>query len=274
MIYTGNNGRIYIARIKDSGLTGSFTNIPVPKGASVALNGTYGVRTIAGSGKDAVVRADRGVTANQELPNRNCTFTVTTAGKGYGLGDVVRFYYKDNKDNIVDVSGNVTIGTVQTIGVDNEREILDDEYRIAKIRSWSLTSNSDIVETTALGDTVRSVSPGMTSGEGSATLLFYEDDLSNDGADRQKDTFELVNLLFPQGTPPRVIMNLAVDGSTNGSSADVGGRALWKTNFLFNAYITSASVGVSYGEVVTIDTSFTIDGAFLDLPWKPTVRRL
>jgi hypothetical protein len=183
---------------------------------------------------------------------------------------VVRFAYQDGS-NIIDVTGTRTISTTATRGVDSEREILDDQYRIAKIRSWSLTSNSEVVETTALGDANKSFSPSITSGEGSATLMFYEDDITNRGLDRQKDTFELIDLLFPQDTPPRVILNLAVDGSTSGSAGQVGGNALWKTNFLFNAYITSSSIGVNYGEVVTIDTSFTVDGAMLDVPYKPNV---
>jgi hypothetical protein len=104
--------------------------------------------------------------------------------------------------------------------------------------------------------------------------MFYEDDSSNRGENAQKDTFELIDILFPRGAPPRVVLNLAVDGSATGAAGDVGGLALWKTNFLFNAYITGASVGVNYGEVVTIDTSFTIDGPLLDVPWKPNVKRL
>jgi hypothetical protein len=271
MIYTGNNGRIYIARSQSSGLTGTFT-VNVPTGSSVVVNGVYQVRNIVGDGRSAAVRADR--TVNTTQASRQCVFTVVSAGANYEAGDVVRFYYVDNKKNIIDVSPNVGINTTATRGVDSEREILDDQYRIAKIRSWSLTSNSEIIETTALGDTVRTVSPGMTSGEGSATLLFYEDEINDNQASRQKDTFELVDILFPRGTAPRVILNLAVDGSVSGTAGDVGGAALWKTNFLFNAFITSASMGVSYGEVVTIDTSFTIDGAFLDVPWKPNVSRL
>ena len=98
--------------------------------------------------------------------------------------------------------------------------------------------------------------------------MFYEDDRSNTGSNPQKDTFEMIDILFPRGTPPRIILNLAVDGSISGSYGQVGGAALWKTNFLFNAYITGASIGVSYGEVVTIDTSFTVDGPLLDVPVK------
>jgi hypothetical protein len=104
--------------------------------------------------------------------------------------------------------------------------------------------------------------------------MFYEDDASNIGINRRKDTFELIDLLFPRGTPPLVIMNLAVDGSTSGPGGQVGGNALWKTSFLFNAFITSASIGVNYGEVVTIDTSFTMDGPLLDTPVRPNVVRL
>jgi hypothetical protein len=267
MIYTGNNGRIYVARSQSSGLQGTFTR-NVSAGQQVVQNNTYIVRTINGDGRGARVRAES--TISSTASSRSCVFTVVRAGGGYLPGDVVRFAYQDGS-NIIDVTGIFTISATATRGVDSEREILDDQYRIAKIRSWSLTSNSEVVETTALGDTNKSFSPSITSGEGSATLMFYEDDIGNRGLDRQKDTFELIDLLFPQDTPPRVILNLAVDGSTSGSAGQVGGAALWKTNFLFNAYITSSSIGVNYGEVVTIDTSFTIDGAMLDVPYKPGV---
>jgi hypothetical protein len=43
---------------------------------------------------------------------------------------------------------------------------------------------------------------------------------------------------------------------------------------MFNAYITSASVAVNYGEVVAVSTSFTVDGPLLDVPNKPGVTRL
>lgn len=270
MIYTGNNGRIYIARALDLGLQGTFTK-EIIAGESVTKNATYSVRNISGDGRGAVVRAES--TIGKPASSRSCVFTVVRNGTGYKAGDVVRFSYRKGADNI-DVTTNVTISTTATRGVDNEREILDDKYRIAKIRSWSLTSNSEVVETTALGDTNKTFSPSVTSGEGSATLMFYEDEITNTGVDKQKDTFELIDLLFPRDVPPRVIMNLAIDGSTSGTAGEVGGAALWKTNFLFNAYITSASVGVNYGEVVTIDTSFTVDGALLDVPWKPNVVRL
>jgi hypothetical protein len=267
MIYTGNSGRIYIARSTSSGLQGTFT-VDVPQGRSVKLNQVYTVKNIVGDGDGAAVRAGSNVSATQS--SRSCVFTVVRAGGGYQAGDVVRFVYLLRGDE-VEVTNNVGISTTATRGVDSEREILDDQYRIAKIRSWTLNSNSEVVETTALGDVTKTYSPSIVSGDGSATLMFYEDEIQSAGINRQKDTFELVDLLFPRSTPPRVIMNLAIDGGTAGTSGQVGGNALWKTNFLFNAYITSASVGVSYGEVVTIETSFTVDGPLLDVPTKPNV---
>lgn len=271
MIYTGNNGRIYIARSQTSGLTGTF-NVTVPSGVAVSKNSKYYVRNISGAGRGAVAQAGSNVGAAD--PTRTCALTIVSAGNNYAVGDVIKFSFTNDKQVVIDVSGNETVNATQTIGVDSEREILDDKYRIAKIRSWSLNSNSEVIETTALGDMVKTFSPSITSGDGSATLMFYEDDSSNRGDSAQKDIFELVDILFPRSTPPRVILNLAIDGSISGTPGSVGGNALWKTNFLFNAYITSATVGVSYGEVVTVDTSFTVDGPLLDVPWKPAVNKL
>lgn len=271
MIYTGNNGRIYIARRQTSGLQGIVIK-DILKDVAVTKNETFYVRSITGTGAGGVVRANTTVTKG--APSRSCEFEVVSAGRNYEAGDVVR-YSRTSMGQVQDVVDSVILEGLETRGVDSEREILDDKYRIAKIRSWNLTSNSEIVETTALGDVVKTYSPSVTSGEGSATLMFYEDDITTVGLEnRQKDIFELVDILFPRSSPPRVILNLAVDGGTSGGAALVGGAALWKTNFLFNAYITSASVGVSYGEVVTVDTSFTVDGPLLDVPWKPDIVRL
>jgi hypothetical protein len=271
MIYTGNNGRVYIARAQASALTGAFT-LNILAGQGVSLNGNYYVYNVRGDGAGAYARA--GSTVLSTDSSRACTFTIVSGGYNYEAGDVVRFAYTDAAGNRVDVTGDFAIDTTVTTGIDSEREILDDYYRIAKIRSWNLTSNSEVVETTALGDATKTYAPSLTSGEGSATLMFYEDTLSNAGIDRQKDTFELIDLLFPRSAPPRVVLNLAIDGSATGFVGQVGGQAIWKTNFLFYAYITSASIGSTYGEVVTIDTSFTVDGPLIDVPYKPGVVKL
>ena len=265
MIYTGNNGRIYIARQLDAGIQGSFTR-NVVAGQAVAANEAVSVINVQGDGVGATVRAASAVTTN--ATSRSVVFNTSRPGSGYKAGDII-YFGRVAKSNITRLTGNFILNDVATIGIDSEREILNDQYRIAKVRNWTLNSSSEVVETTALGDAVKTFAPSITSGEGSATLMFYEDDGTNRGEGAQRDTFELVNILFPRGTPPRVVLNLAIDGSAIGDGSQAGGNALWKTNFLFNAYITGASVGVNYGEVVTIDTSFTIDGPLLDVPTKP-----
>jgi hypothetical protein len=164
---------------------------------------------------------------------------------------------------------NFTADATAIRGVNNEQELIVDNFRIAKIRDWSYNSTSEVIETTALGDVTKTFAPSITSGEGSATLMFYEDDLNVD-ANRAKDIYELVDLLFPRDTAPSVIMSLSVDGG----SFTVDSVNLYKTNFMFNAYITSASVAVNYGEVVAVSTSFTVDGPLLDVPNKLGVTRL
>ena len=116
-----------------------------------------------------------------------------------------------------------------------------------------------MTDTTALGDVTRSYRPSITSGEGTATIMFYEDDI--DPTSGSKDIFGLSEVLFPRGLAPAVIISLAVDGGVDTDE-------LFKTNFVFNAYITGATVSVSYGEVVTVETTFTVDGPLLDIPTK------
>jgi hypothetical protein len=210
MIYTGNNGRIYVARSVQASLQGTFT-VNVLSGQTVTRYTNYAVRNIVGDGRGAVVRAESTISKTQS--SRSCVFTVVSGGWNYEAGDVVRFITSQGAD----LTGDINISTTATRGVDDEREILDDGYRIAKIRNWNLTSNSEIVETTALGDITKSFAPSVTSGEGSATLMFYEDTVVSTGVSKQKDIFELVDILFPRSAPPRLIMNLAVDGSTSGT---------------------------------------------------------
>lgn len=255
-IFTGNNGRIYIARKTASGLQGSFT-ATIVNGVSVSLNQTFQLTAVASAGSGAVVRATNAISATDE--ERQCTFTVTTPGQGYLEGDTV-YASRVVSSGLQKISNDFTVSTATTIGVDSESEILQERYRIAKIRNWSLSSQSEVVETTALGDSVKSYSASITSGSGSATLMYYKEEVQISPT-AQLDSFQLMDLLFPRGVAPRVIMSLGVDSSSD-------------NNFLFNAFITSASLSASYGEVVAIETGFTVDGTLLTIPAYAGVARI
>lgn len=261
-IYTGNNGRLYIARRESSGLTGDLS---LKITGTVRRNQIYYLRTVTGEGKGARVQALTGGQAGATI-----TFRIVSRGDFYEAGDRV-YVAQYVRNTYVRKTSDFSISTTVTRGVDNEREIVgQNKYLYGKIRNWTLNSSSEVIDTTALGDSTRTYAPSITSGEGSATLLFYEDTFNEQGnLDREKDVYELVDILFPRDVAPLVIMNLAVDASTI-----EGDRELLKSNFLFNAYVTGASVSVAYGEVVTIDTTFTIDGSLIDVPWKPGVDRL
>ena len=265
-IYTGNNGRVYIARRSSAGLIGSQT-LNIIAGKAVTNGQTLTVLTSSGGGSGARFRAGKSVSAG--AASRTCEFTLVTNGAGYVPGS--RVYLAVSVNNTwVRMTANFTVDATTIRGVNNEQELVVDRFRIAKIRDWSYNSTSEVIETTALGDVTKTFAPSITSGEGNATLMFYEDDLNDSDSTRMKDIYELVDLLFPRDVAPRVIMSLAVDGG----AFTVDDADLWKTNFMFNAFITSASVAVNYGEVVAVSTSFTVDGPLLDVPNKPGVTRL
>ena len=278
-IYTGNLGRIYIARRTASGLlkNAEFT-VEVAKGQKLTKDQRYGLFTTRGGGRGAVVVPLATVTA--DATTRTVKVKVVSEGKNYESSDRVFLYIRNKDNSIRRMTKDFTTNSTGTRGVDNEKELLgsNDRHRIAKVQSWNFTSNSEVIETTALGDTVKSYLGSATSGEGSATLMFYEDEMSGlveTEREHYLDTYELTDILFPRSEPPLVLMSLCVDGSP-AEVVGTGGKSteLFKSNFVFNAYITSAAVSASYGEVVTIETSFTIDGALINVPYKPGAVRI
>ncbi len=274
-IYTGNNGRVYIARRVNSGLSGEIqTSIlgasNTRPAQSVSKDQTLQAYNVTGVGTGAQFKANSAVSASDTT--RTLNVRAVTAGNSYRTGDKI-YLAKQVGNTWVRVTSDITLtsANITEIGVDSEAELNAETYRIAKIRDWSYNSNSEVIETTALGDVTKTFAPSITSGDGTATLMFYEDELNEPGAGSTKDIYELVDLLFPRDVAPRVLMSLVVDG---GTYLTTDGGELLKTNFMFNAYITSASVSVSYGEVVAVNTSFTVDGPLLDVPYKAGVIRL
>ena len=265
-IYTGNNGRLYLARQSANALfttsSGLFTR---PLTADVAKNQRLQVISQTGGGRNAVVAANSGGTKGGSV-----AFRVIDGGSGYNAGDKLYFAKRVN-GVLVRVTNDFSVigGRIQKIGIDNERDLVkNDNFLYGKIQSWQLSSSSEVTDTTALGDVTRSYRPSITSGEGSATLMFYEDDIEPTSG--QKDVYGLTEVLFPRGLAPAVIISLAVDAGFDGA-ADA---ELFKSNFVFNAFITGATVSVAYGEVVTIETTFTVDGPLLEVPLKENVSRI
>ena len=119
---------------------------------------------------------------------------------------------------------------------------------LAKVVNFSLSANLETLETTTLNENIRSYTPGISGYTGSATLLYYKDD------DGDINTTDLLNKLYKTGTTGVSSSDTVeltfrwVDGADN-------------NDIKLTAYITSASIGASTGDIVRAEISFQGTGA-------------
>jgi len=125
------------------------------------------------------------------------------------------------------------------------RLLIDGTEQI-KVTNWSLTGNLEVLETTTLGDSQRTYTPGVQEFNGNATLLYY-----NDGTGRNDAATALKNVLKIAGVSDTDTVDLRlrlVEGNTN-------------HDVQLTAYITSVSFAASVGEVSRADITFQATGA-------------
>jgi hypothetical protein len=114
---------------------------------------------------------------------------------------------------------------------------------LGKVTNWTLQADLETLETTSLGDYQREYTPGVQSFSGSATLLYYNDGTANDASTLLREIVKTGSVT----TPVTLTLRLT-DGTTNSDAT-------------FSAYITSASIGASVGEVSSAQISFQATGA-------------
>lgn len=118
--------------------------------------------------------------------------------------------------------------------------------KIAKVRSWSFQSNVNTSETTALGDYAATNVATIKGGSGSAEIFYYTLEAGEEGTTASS----VLSKVFKTGamsSSDRVSLELRIDN----------------TRYLrFNAWITSADIGTSTGEVTRASISFTMDGDY------------
>ena len=125
-----------------------------------------------------------------------------------------------------------------------------DGKRIAKIRDWSIETTVELLSTNAIDSAVNTFTPGVKGATGSATLMYYRLE-AGESATRTEFT-RLLNKIMRLGAigeGQRVFLELNVAG---GADNDIK----------FTAYITSARVSVSTGELSVVPIQFTMDGDF------------
>lgn len=124
---------------------------------------------------------------------------------------------------------------------------------VAKIRDWSLETSVELLSTNAIDSVVNTHVPGLKSATGTATLIYYR---LEPGESQSKTQFTaLLGQIMRGGaitTSQRVLLELNVGGD----AAD---------DISFYAYITSAQVSVTTGELSVVPIQFTMDGDFIDV---------
>lgn len=120
---------------------------------------------------------------------------------------------------------------------------------VAKVRDWSIESTLELLSTNTIDSGANTFTPGVVGATGSATLMYYRDDV---GALNVGDLFNKVMRTSASGaveTTDKVSFKLGASGNNI-------------DRFDFDAYITSASVSVSTGELTVASVNFTVDGYF------------
>lgn len=111
---------------------------------------------------------------------------------------------------------------------------------VSKVRNWTLDTSVNLLDTTALGDTANTFTPGLFSATGSAALSYYN------GA--TADVTSLLEKIAKTGA--------ITDSDEVTLTFEVGPDQ----SFTGKAFINSASVSSSTDELTTVSFNFTING--------------
>ena len=124
---------------------------------------------------------------------------------------------------------------------------------IAKIRDWSLETTVELLSTNTIDSTSNTFTPGVKGATGSATMMYYR--LESGESSTLNQFTDLLSKVMKGGAvqeTDRVYIELNVGGDS-------------KDDIKFNAYITSAQVSVSTGELSVVPIQFTMDGDFSEV---------
>ena len=138
-------------------------------------------------------------------------------------------------------------------GRDGALYIVTSTTKAAKVQNWSFASSQAVLETTAMGDTDRTIVDGVRSYSGSARLFYY----TTSGGSNVKDILE--------NSIKRSSGSAGGDGEQSASDS-VKLKLAWLDGstprfITFFVYVTSLSMGASMGEVSSVDISWEANGA-------------
>jgi predicted DNA-binding protein with PD1-like motif len=123
--------------------------------------------------------------------------------------------------------------------------------QVAKIRDWSIETTVELLSTNTIESTSNTFVPGVKGATGSATLMYYRTEASDVGKTQFTTLLNKIQKTGAIETSDRVEIELNVGTDS-------------KDDIKFNAYITSATVSTSTGELAVVPVNFTVDGDFTD----------
>lgn len=124
--------------------------------------------------------------------------------------------------------------------------------KVAKIRDWSIETSLELLSTNTIDSSFNTFEPGVVGATGSATLMYYKLE-TGESATLTQFTALLNKIMKTATTGVTTGDKVALELNVGDANAD---------DIVFNAYITSASVSVSTGELSVVPITFTVDGAF------------
>ena len=132
-------------------------------------------------------------------------------------------------------------------------QLLIDGQVAGKVRNWSLSSSMATLDTTTLGDLDRTVTEGIRSTTGNCQLFYYA-----------------ANPSQPHTNSASVLINKLIKANANGQGAE-SARATLRLNIADGTttgkfiegecLLTSVSMTMAVGEVLSADVSFEMNGA-------------
>ena len=114
---------------------------------------------------------------------------------------------------------------------------------VAKVSSFSVQANLETLETTTLGENIRSYVPGIVGYTGSCSLLYYKEDSGS------INTTSLLSALVKTGSA----------GVTSSDTVDLTFRwadGVDNNDIKIKAYVSSATMGAATADLVRAEISF------------------
>ena len=128
-----------------------------------------------------------------------------------------------------------------------------EDTEIAKIRDWSIETTVELLSTRTIDSVASTFVPGISGATGSATLMYYRLEAGDTGLGDFTDILHKIqkDKTGSQGgavnESDRVKMQLRLSNKDDDT-------------IVFFAYITSATISTSTGELAVIPINFTVDG--------------